>query len=212
MTISSRSYKDQAADGQSELEKYLTPALVDFFNRLDKSEKVTFIEECFLRGSNSNELSSKMITQLENSKGLSARYRFKIPYSSAIKYPDITIFGKNLMVLIESRIVSGITQTHGIQEKANGRAVDLFGQIEVYDRWLSSQNLDTGFVLLIHGIIPPGDFLTDDKTYQTPLRSVTTWQSIHTWFNRYGQKNNEGDIKYELARNLAEYLRDQNMS
>lgn len=167
MNLYSRLLKYQSAPRRSNLENFLSEALCDFLNRLDRDDRRVFLEG--LLG----------LTCLENvPKHVRFETQVSIPSMFGIKYPDIVGFSEGVpVIVIENKVDAGFTRSS--IESEEGKIVDM-GQLEVYGTWLHNNVPNSPLILLTRGTQPPDDFLDTGKAYGygTCNRLCVTWQGV----------------------------------
>jgi hypothetical protein len=116
----------------------------------------------------------------------------RIPLGQGIhKRPDIVLFqGDKPVLVIECKIGAGFT---GLEEEAESGLIRWVGQLEHYDRWLSTHgSTDAALVLLTHLSEPPQDFQSGDG-FSIRTRAVRKWANLYcfladserrSWWNR----------------------------
>jgi hypothetical protein len=202
-------YKYPSSDERSQLENYLTEAFVNILNRLKKDETVLFLKECLLKYSNNGYTVTEFIKDIENVRNFSWKSQYTIYYEGASKYPDIALWGEELLLLIENKVGAGFTYHQDNEGDVDDSQVQ--NQLEVYGRWLSAKNPKSGLVLLTHNTNAPDNFLNDNK-YQANLRSITSWKSVYKWFRRWSHTGNKEHIRKKLAYEFIVFLEGIGMS
>jgi hypothetical protein len=199
----SRLYAHVSTVGRSQLENFLTEALVDLLERARPERAIGFVTGVLLKDAHvrlANRVAA-VETILRSAKRIEWNTRSAIRIDGTVKYPDILLYADGTpTLLVENKISSGYTKREiPIGEK--GLETEIREQFEDYGRWLSKKN--RALVLLTSGTRPPQDYLREDakadKKYGLSLRSVCNWRQVCDWLVAKGT-----DLESELGEFLVE--------
>ncbi len=197
ISLYGRLFKYRPSEGRLTREDFLTEALCDLLNRLDKDQLLFFLE--VLIGKRAPAVWEKCIRD----------------DSSCTWQTQRTISGTgrlDLVLEIDEFVLIGVEVKRDAHFQKNNERE----QLESYGDWLRSQYEDSGLAVLTHSTPPPSDFDTTDshsEKYKVKFRSVCRWSDVWRWLTNSEQVGSHGGQKSwpVLSGELAKFLQENEM-
>ncbi len=223
-SLFTRLFKYSPRDGHTPLENFLTESLCYFLNGMTALDRPS-LERLICEVLCGSSVPAALLGRISDARSLSWTPQQPIRWAGGLGYLDICLTADNDIVLVvENKLGAGFT-THQIpgatEETDSSREEAGCDQLTFYEKYLQSKGRMAGLVLLTHMREAPITFLMGQSGKNgngVVFRHVCRWAEVHRWLTQWQfiptstpAWDSEGAFLMKLARELAQFLEEQDM-